>query len=145
MHFHYRDSKITIVIIAITILSLSTNYALYTFVHPDSLSTFVAYWLIPMVKCPGIWPIGVGKIVWQCCDLLVMMLRQQVPSKSVQVKWENMRGCSACDAQDILRPWNRACKHKNTLELGPQTWSGVRPPWQTGSREWHPQSIIYLI
>ena len=28
MHFHYRDSKITIAIIAISILSLSTTYLL---------------------------------------------------------------------------------------------------------------------
>ena len=31
MHFHYRDSKITIAIIAISILSLCTNHGVYFF------------------------------------------------------------------------------------------------------------------
>ena len=61
-----------------------------------------------MDKCPGEWAIGVCEVLRQCCKLLVMMLkRQQVTSKSVQVKWENIWVCSACNAPDILRPWSR--------------------------------------
>ncbi len=33
-----------------------------TFVHPEGLSAFVACRLIPLDKCPGVRPIGVGEV-----------------------------------------------------------------------------------
>ena len=49
-------------------------YALYTFVHSDSLSAFLACHLTLVDKCPGVQPIGFGEVLRQCCKLLGMML-----------------------------------------------------------------------
>ncbi len=68
-----------------------------TFVHPEGLSAFVACRLIPLDKCPGVRPIGVGEVPRRILAKAVLrIVGQDVeeaagPLRSVPVKTEDVR------------------------------------------------------
>ena len=43
-----------------------------TFIDPKCLSAFVACRLVPLDKCPGVRPIGIGETIWRIIGKAIM-------------------------------------------------------------------------
>ena len=66
-----------------------------TFVHPDSISAFVACCLILLNKCPGVRPIGVGKVPQHIIGKAVLKIVGEDAAGPLQVCAGQLGGCKA--------------------------------------------------
>lgn len=81
-----------------TALANVSRHICTTFVHPDSLSAFVACRLIPLDKCPGVRPIGVGEVPRRIIAKAVLRIVGQDVEKAagpLQVCAGQEGGCEA--------------------------------------------------
>ena len=66
-----------------------------SFVNPDSISALVAYRLIPLNKCPGVRPIGVGEVPRRIIAKAILHTFGKDIEESLQVRTGQACGCEA--------------------------------------------------
>ena len=74
-------------------------------IHPDDLSAFVACRLIPLNKCPGVRPIGIGEVPRRIIDKAVLSLFRldiQDAAGPLQVCASQEGGCEAASGPFYL-------------------------------------------